>query len=190
MNDSGSDYDSDEENSDDDSVSSSVFEEEVMLKRITKNAKTIIIIISIIETMINKINAKADTLLEDDSLDREKINEKREKLIEMLKRVEANNIENLNEINLLKLKYIRGIDYINEFITSIAPLVKQNFCFIVDGNDLDFLYLDRIDATFGFLFIVDQILDDKSLQIVKSLLREDSHDLTQLLFNFEQNVSI
>jgi hypothetical protein len=116
------------------------------------------------DILINQIDIKAETLLLELAINdsqRDAIDKKRCLFIDEIKNIERENLNHLNSVKPKSEKMKKSDMY-------------SKFCFIIDTHDMDLpklFGLDRIDAAFGYLVIIDSFLTSDELGLYRQLLK-------------------
>ena len=132
--------------------------------------------------LTNQMNQKANTLLSQSKtfeLDVQLINEKRRSFLDEIHNVELINLVNLSSTRVLNLIESNNTD--DE--ETMNKIIFKSICFIVDSQNLGFANLDRVDATFGYLVVIDKYLSSKSLNCYRDLLNGLT-DIKELKLNY------
>ena len=140
-------------------------------------------IVDYYESLIDKVDLKAQALIIKEFSSVPLINERKKSFTQELKNLEAICLRNFYLTNLMNYRDVPD-DVIDD-------MIFKTFCFIIDSKDLSFNELNNVDATFGYLVVVDKHLSREKITRYRELLKfSTKRYLNQInsFFNFNNRV--
>jgi hypothetical protein len=115
----------------------------------------------------------AENLFAENHMNNESINGKRHQFNNEIKQVAADNIRHYDSTNPSEYKYASRGDEAEDKLAEekINAKLFQTFCFIIDKDDCDFPNISHLDASFGYLIIINKYLRRDQLDCYRELLK-------------------
>jgi hypothetical protein len=118
-------------------------------------------------------NLFAENLFAENHLNNDSINAKRRLFNNEIKQVESDNIRHYDATNPSEFTYESRGDETEDRVAEekINAKLFQTFCFIIDKDDCDFPSISNLDASFGYLIIINKYLRREQLDCFREIVK-------------------
>jgi hypothetical protein len=119
--------------------------------------------------------------------------EKRELFIDEIKNIRTFNLDNLGFIEGDDLKYLTENEFEGDEVNDV---IFKRFCFFVRNDDTDIFVsqLSHVDASFGYLVVLDRYLNQENIEcyweFLKFLNTKKTLNETNSFFQLKKDVSL
>ena len=118
----------------------------------------------------------AEKLLQEDHSNNEAINVKRRLFINEIKLAESENLKKFDSTDPNEYNIELEDEDEERFDEKINEKLFKTFCFVIE-SEIGVAFLNKLDATFGYLIVIDKYLSKKSIECFYELLKFSDNEL-------------